>query len=161
MLTQNGDAWLRHYHYDIFEVLSIDKTEGIDTTSKDNLKIQFQMNAAGEITSVLIPLQPGLKDLEFSKKPKAKELTKEELTKYTGEFEFAPGNAVKFYLKGEKVLYAFIEGQPEYELMPVDKNKFALKILQGYSVQFEENEKGEIIAASFIQPNGTFKAKKK
>lgn len=67
MLTQNGDAWLRHYHYDIFEVLSIDKTEGIDTTSKDNLKIQFQMNAAGEITSVLIPLQPGLKDLEFSK----------------------------------------------------------------------------------------------
>ena len=161
MLTQNGDAWLRHYHYDIFEVLSIDKTEGIDTTSKGNLKIQFQMNAAGEITSVLIPLQQGLKDLEFSKKPKAKELTKEELTKYTGEFEFAPGNAVKFYLKGEKVLYAFIEGQPEYELMPVDKNKFALKILQGYSVHFEENEKGEIIAASFIQPNGTFKAKKK
>jgi hypothetical protein len=26
---------------------------------------------------------------------------------------------------------------------------------------FEENEKGEMISASFIQPNGTFKAIKK
>ena len=67
----------------------------------------------------------------------------------------------KFYIKGEKTLYAFIEGQPEYELVPTDKNKFVLKALSGYSVQFEENEKGEIISASFIQPNGTFKASKK
>jgi hypothetical protein len=57
-------------------------------------------------------------------------------------------------------LFAFIEGQPEYELIPTDKNKFELKILKGYSVVFDENEKGEIMAVSFVQPNGTFKAKK-
>ncbi len=68
---------------------------------------------------------------------------------------------MKFYLKGDKTLFAFIEGQPEYELVPVDKNKFDLKVLPGYSVLFEENEKAEILSASFIQPNGTFKAKKK
>ena len=160
MLTGNGNAWLRHYHYDVFEALPIEKT-GIDTTEKENLKINFQVSPAGEISSVQIPLQPGLKDIEFVKKAKPKEVSKEELSRYIGVFEFAPGHDVKFYLKGEKTLYAFIEGQPEYELVPVGKHKFDLKILQGYSLLFEENEKGEISVASFIQPNGTFKAKKK
>ena len=41
------------------------------------------------------------------------------------------------------------------------KNKFKIKILKGYTVQFDQNEKGEVVSASFIQPNGTFKAKKK
>ena len=161
LLSPNDITWLRHYHYDVFEAIPIDKKTGIDTTQQETLKINFQSSAAGEITSLLTPLQPGLKDIEFGRKSKPKELTKEELSRFTGEFEFAPGANVKFYLKGDKTLYAFIEGQPEYELVPVDKNKFDLKVLQGYSVQFEENEKGEILSASFIQPNGTFKAKKK
>ncbi len=160
MITPNMNIWLRHYHYDIFETFPIDKTDGIDTSDRDNLKAQFTMNAAGDITGVMLPLQPGIKDIEFSKKPKAKEITKEELAKYIGEYEFAPGTTVRFYIKGEKTLYGFIEGQPEYELVPTGKNKFVLKILDGYSVQFEENEKGEFIAATFYQPNGTFKAKR-
>jgi hypothetical protein len=44
--------------------------------------------------------------------------------------------------------------------VPTKKHKFELKVLQGYSVLFEENEKGEITAVNFVQPNGTFKAKK-
>ncbi|MFZ1328658.1 MAG: serine hydrolase [Chitinophagaceae bacterium] len=160
MRTRNGDLWLRHYHYDVFEALPIDKEEGIDTTQKENLKIQFQMTTAGDISSVSIPLQDGLKDIEFTKTAKAKHIAKEELAKYVGEFELSAGINAKFYLKGEKTLFAFIEGQPEYELIPTDRNKFDLKILKGYSVLFDENEKGEITAVSFVQPNGTFKAKK-
>jgi hypothetical protein len=106
-------------------------------------------------------LEQGLKPLLFSRKPKAKELTKEEIKKCEGTYELAPGKEAKFYLKGEKTLYAFIEGQPEYELTPTGKNKFSLKVLEGYSVLFEENENGVIIAVSFIQPNGSFKAPKK
>ena len=102
-----------------------------------------------------------LKPLEFSRKPKPKEIAKDELKKYEGTFELAPGVDAKFYIKGDKTLYAFIEGQPEYELIPTDKNVFTLKALSGYSVKFDENEKGEITAVSFIQPNGTFKAPKK
>lgn len=161
MHTQNGDLWLRHYHYDVFEALVIDKKEGIDTAVKDNLILQFQMTAAGDISSVSVPLQPGLKDLEFSRTVKAKDIAKDELKKYTGDFELSPGVTVKFYIKGEKTLYAFIEGQPEYELLATDKNKFELKALKGYSVQFEENDKGEVTAVNLIQPNGIFKAPKK
>ena len=159
--TRNGNAWLRHYHYDIFETFGIEKETGIDTTNKSSLNIQFQMNAAGEISSLTAPLQGGLKDIEFARKPKPKEVTKNELEKFVGEYELAPGVIAKFYIKGEKTLYAFIEGQPEYELVPTDKNKFTIKILPAYKAEFEENEKGEIVAVSFVQPNGTFKAKKK
>lgn len=160
MLTQKDEIWLRHYHYDVFEAFGIDKEEGIDTLETSNLKLQYQMNPAGEITSVTVPLQPGLTDIEFERKAKAKEITKDELSKYVGEYQLGPGVVAKFYLKGEKTLYAFIEGQPEYELMPTQKHKFELKALQGYSVLFEESENGEITAVNFVQPNGTFKAKK-
>lgn len=157
----NGDIWLRHYHYDVFEPFDVDKTTGIDTTDKSDLKIQFHMNSAGDISMVSMPLQPGLTDIEFERISKPKEITKEELKKYEGNYEFAPGNEAKFYIKGDKTLFAFLEGQPEYELVPVDKNKFDLKTLNGYRVLFEENDKGEIVSVSFIQPNGTFKATKK
>jgi hypothetical protein len=88
------------------------------------------------------------------------EIKKDDLKKYEGEYELGPGMIAKFYIK-ENTLYAFIEGQPEYELAATGKNKFNLKVLKGYSVEFEENDKGLITAVSFIQPNGTFKAKKK
>lgn len=159
--TPTGDLWLRHYHYDVFEPFNVDEKTGIDTSDNIDLKIQFHSSPAGDINMVSMPLQPGINDIEFNRIPKPKEISAEELKKYEGSYEFAPGNEAKFYIKGGKTLYAFIEGQPEYELVPVDKNKFALKILNGYSVQFEENDKGEIISVSFIQPNGTFKATKK
>jgi hypothetical protein len=34
-------------------------------------------------------------------------------------------------------LYAFIEGQPEYELAP-KKHKFDLKVMKGYSVDLKQ-----------------------
>jgi len=161
LLTPDNKVWLRHYHYDVFETYAVDPKDGIDTSQKSELRVQLGMSEAGEINSAFMTLEQGLKPLEFSRKPKPKEITKEELKKYEGSYELAPGTDAKFYIKGEKTLYAFIEGQPEYELIATDKNKFVLKTLSGYSVLFEENEKGEIISASFIQPNGTFKANKK
>jgi CubicO group peptidase (beta-lactamase class C family) len=159
--TPGNKIWLKHYHYDVFETFGIDDKEGIDTSGESGLRIQFEMNEAGDISSVMMTLEPGLKPQEFTRKPKAKELTKEELKKYEGSYVLGPGAEARFYLKGEKTLYAFIEGQPEYELVATEKNKFMLKALSGFSVLFEENEKGEMVAVSFIQPNGTMKAPKK
>jgi hypothetical protein len=159
--SRNGDAWLRHYHYDVFDLFQIDKKDGIDTTEQSPVNLQFHMNLAGDIDMLSMPIQAGLKDIEFGRIPRPKEIAKADLQKFVGEYELGPGAIAKFYIKGEKTLCAFIEGQPEYELVPTEKDKFELKILKGYSVQFEENNKGEIIAASFIQPNGTFKATRK
>lgn len=161
LLAPGKKIWLRHYNYDVFEVLFVDPKEGIDTTETDPFKVQFSMNQAGEVNTLLMQFEDELKPLEFIRKPRPKEVSIEDLKKFEGEFELAQGVIAKFYIKGAKTLYAFIEGQPEYELAATDKNIFTLKALSGYSVKFEENDKAEIIAVSFIQPNGIFKAKKK
>jgi hypothetical protein len=64
-------------------------------------------------------------------------------------------------LKGEKTIYLLVPGQPEYELVPVDKDKFSIKILKGFTVQFNRDDKKEVSELLSIQPNGTFKATKK
>ena len=147
-----------HHHYDQFNAIPQDPT----FEDSEPIKFTFHTDEKGSIHKMTAPLEGGVKDIEFIKETKAMDVSKTDLKKYEGNFEMeiAPGTFAKFYLKGE-TLYAFIEGQPEYELVPVEKNKFDLKIIKGYSVKFEENDKGEIISCSFIQPNGTFKAKKK
>ena len=157
LISQTGEAWLRHYHYDVFEVLQIDRTDGIDTAGTGQLKIQFEMTTAGDISGATLPLQPGLKDILFNKSSKPKKVAAGDLKKYEGTYSFGPGMEAKFYIKGT-ILFAFVEGQPEYELTPTGKNKFDLP-LSGYRVVFEE-ENGMITAVTFIQPNGSFKAPK-
>ncbi len=151
------DSYLQHYHYDVFRIRS-NEEKG---ENKEAAKFRFNTNNKGEVISLESKLEPGVKDIVFEKINESIEVKKSDLKKYEGDYELGPGVIAKFYTKGEKTLYAFIEGQPEYELMPIDKNKFELKALKGYSVFFEENEKGEILSASFIQPNGTFKATRK
>jgi CubicO group peptidase (beta-lactamase class C family) len=154
----NGiDIRFDHFHYDQFKAYPQDPS----FDDGDALKVSFHTDDKGNISKLTIPFETGTKDIEFEKETKAVDIDKADLEKYAGEYELAPGVFAKFYLKGEKTLYAFIEGQPEYELIPTGKHKFDLKILKGYSVKFEENEKGEITTASFIQPNGTFKATRK
>lgn len=161
ILFPDKKFWLRHYHYDVFEAVYVDPNEGIDTADSEALKIRFDMNEAGDISALLMQFETELKPFEFVRRPRPQEVSKDDLKKFEGAFELGPGAEAKFYIKGEKTLYAFIEGQPEYELVATGKNTFALKALSGYSVKFEDDDKGEIIAVSFIQPNGTFRAKKK
>ena len=87
-------------------------------------------------------------------------IQKEDLQKYTGEYELS-GATVKVYIKNDKTLYALVPGQPEYELVPIDKDKFGLKVISGYYIQFSVDDKNKVTDLTFIQPNGNFKAVKK
>ncbi len=150
------DIKFEHYHYDQFKAIPQDPSlEGA------SFPVTFHTDEKGNISKLTIPFETGVKDIEFIKEATAMDISKEDLQKYVGEYELGPGALAKFYIKGEKTLYAFIEGQPEYELVPVKKNEFNLKILSGYSVKFEMNDKGEVTAVNFIQPEGIFKANKK
>ncbi|MEJ7675299.1 MAG: DUF3471 domain-containing protein [Chitinophagaceae bacterium] len=153
--------WLRHYHYDVFEFFDKDSKEGIDTTDGPaSYKFQFQMNSAGDIDGLLAPFEAGLKPLVFTKQLTPKEVKKDDLQKYTGEYDLN-GGIVKLYIKNDKILYALVPGQPEYELVPVDKDKFGLKVISGYFIQFSVDDKNKVNDLTFIQPNGNFKAVKK
>ena len=157
-ITPKDTFWLRHYHYDIFEGKGIDKTTGPDTTA-GGISFNFRTSVAGKIESILLPVEASLKPIEFSYKPKAKAVSKEDLEKYAGEYELA-GIVAKVYLKGT-TLFVFVPGQPEYETIATGNHSFKLKALDGFSVKFDVTDKNEVTAASFIQPNGTFKAPRK
>ncbi len=150
--------WLRHYHYDWFEPLEIDPLFGIDTSEKSQ-PLQFVDNREGNIELLEISLEPTLKPIVFTRIVKEKKLAVDSLQKFTGEYIITAITA-KVYLKDDK-LFLFVPGQPEYELVPTDTNKFNIKTLTGYSVQFNTDVNNKVTELLFIQPNGTFKATRK
>ena len=151
--------WLRHLHYDVFEPFDKDPKDGIDTSGKSS-PVQFQMNMTGDIESVLMTLEPTLKPIIFSRTVRAKEMSIDSLKQFVGDYQLGPA-VIKIFIKNDKNLYLFVTGQPEYELVPVEKDKFTIKSLSGFTVQFSRNDKNEVVELLSIQPNGTFKATRK
>ncbi len=142
---------LNHYHYDIFETVE----DGLIP----KLKLTFLTNTKGEIDRFTMPLQDGVKDIEFKRAVDVKKLDEVSLQKFTGEYEIM-GTVITISLRNPTTLTAVVPGQPVYELVPIGNNEFNLKNLDGYSLKFTE-EDGKITEAVFNQPNGVFKAKKK
>lgn len=86
-------------------------------------------------------------------------LSEDELKKFEGKYEFAPGNEMEVYIKDGE-LKAFLEGQPEYTLVPLGDNEFSLQGMQGFKMVFELNG-DQVSSVISSQPNGEFKAVKK
>jgi CubicO group peptidase (beta-lactamase class C family) len=150
---------MKHYHFDYFNFIPSD--DGLDATEEDALKGQFTINIKGDIEELKLPMEGGVKDIVFKKETKTIEVKKEDLEKYVGEYELPGPTVVKVYIKSEKTLMALVPGQPDYELLPVKEDIFNFKILSGFSVRFEKDDKGNVSLLYFIQPNGTFKATRK
>lgn len=94
------------------------------------------------------------------KAPEAANVTAESLQKYTGEYEMN-GSTAKVSLKDDKALSLLTPNQPEMELVPVSKGKFNIKLMEGYSVEFTSNDKGEITELILKSPGQQIKATKK
>lgn len=148
--------WLRHYHYDVFE--SFEAENKLDTT-ESQLLFNFTTSDGGDISKVSLKIEPTLEPLDFKRTPVKMDVDKATLEKYVGEYELG-GMVARFYLKGGETLYLTVPGQSEYELIATSKDKFSIKTLDGFKIEFTYNA-GKISEAIFIQPNGTFKAKKK
>lgn len=151
--------WLQHYHYDVF-VPFIQEDGSFDTSEPGQMRLQFNTGTSGEIESMNVHgfEAPSIK-LVFNKAPKEKKVSKSMLEQYAGNFEIM-GAELRIYLKGDK-LHMFVPQQPEYELIPTGDDKFSVRDLTGYSIQFLRDNKKEVTAVNLIQPNGTFKAEKK
>lgn len=139
-----------HYHYDVFTFTN----ELLD----EPMKIAFFCDLKGNINSLEIPIEPSIEPLKFERLPEKAMQDKAFLEKFTGKYELM-GIVVTISLKGEKNLFANVPGQPDYELVPYKGTEFNLKGLQGYSVEFTE-ENGKVVKLTFKQPNGNFEAKK-
>lgn len=153
--SSKGKIFLDHYHYDIFNIRSVEDEEGSSAS-----KINFLTNNKGEIGSFETSLEPTVKDLVFTRVTEELQLTGSTMNKYVGEYEL-PGMLAKIYIRGENTLMLLVPGQPDYELVPVKEHEFEIKNLKGFSIKFGVDKDGKIEHASFIQPNGIFKATKK
>ncbi|MBO3116153.1 serine hydrolase [Winogradskyella sp. DF17] len=158
--TLNGERnYLRHHHYDVFELLSVNEGK-IDTTAiGQSLKVNFTTNFAGDIDYLKVEIEPTIDPISFKRTPNTIEIDEDTLKSYVGLYDLM-GTEIKTYLKDDKVLYVFVPGQPEYEMVPVGKHRFNFKVLEGYKVEFTEKN-GSITELKFIQPNGTFAAQRK
>ena len=159
--TPYQKVWLKHFHYNIFSLVGMENGK-VDTTLISPMQFNFRINNMGEIASLSFKAEPSVEAIEFKRKPKEIEINKETLGKYVGEYDLG-GQVVKFYIKegNENTLFLFVPGQPEYDLLAIGKHKFALKVAEGYTIVFTEDESEKIVEAVFHQPNGVFKAKRK
>jgi CubicO group peptidase (beta-lactamase class C family) len=143
---------LAHYHYDVFQA-----------TSKKYFqaeKFQFITGLDGSIDVIRIRLEPAVKDIEFKRILQVLDVRMPTLANYTGDYDFG-GRVARVYLKEASKLYLFLPGQPEYELAAIKPNEFKIKILDGFQVRFEVDASGKANELVSIQPNGTFRAKRK
>ena len=140
-----------HYHYDIFT--------GSEKDDLGKMKITFHTSEKGEINKLTAPLQDGVKDIEFKRVVETVKTSKNDLLKYTGEYEIS-GAVIKIALRGETTLIMTVPGQPDYELVPIGNENFNIKNLDGYSTKFviDGDKANELI---LNQPNGVFTAKRK
>ena len=154
-------VWLKHYHYNVFTPYEV-KNNVVDTTGgvASQLKFNFTTNLSGDIATANIFLEPTLSDpMPFKRTPNTIDVDEKQLEAYFGEYELG-SMVVKVFAK-DGTLFAHVPGQTDYELLATAEHKFNLKILDDFKVEFLENDKGEIEAVNFIQPNGTFKANRK
>lgn len=154
--------WLRHHHYDVFKPYLLEDDGSVDISEDDGLGLTIGFNTEndGEIGGLAINLEPALDAIEFKRKPLSVEIDAKTLEVYVGEYDLA-GQTIKIYTKNDTTLYAFVAGQPEYELVATGKDKFVIKILNGYKLEFMSDDKGAVNEVLFKQPNGNFKAVRK
>jgi hypothetical protein len=92
--------------------------------------------------------------------PETAMVSAETLKKYSGEYE-STGIIYQVVLKDGKSLFLTVPGQPEMELSVVRGARFGIKYMEGYSVEFTSNDKGEVTGFTLTSPGGEIKATKK
>ena len=157
-LLADSKEHLKHVAYDIFQTYTVDKETGIDSTA-GGTKIKFNTDINGDIASAEADLSVK-EPVVFNRTAKPIPLNKTTLQKYIGIYLFG-GMEATVHIKGEDQLMLDVPGQTDYTLVPVEKDKFHLKEVQGFTIEFNVNEKGDVTGLTSVQPNGRFKADKK
>lgn len=93
-------------------------------------------------------------------KPKAIDIKLSTLKQYVGEYKMQE-RTVKIYTKeNDRNLYFFLTGFPEFKFIPTGEHHFSSKILEGFTIEFKNQENGifkELIITQ-PEPDGTLKA---
>jgi CubicO group peptidase (beta-lactamase class C family) len=144
-----------HLHYDVFQV----PDTPFDPFAK--LKVSFFSDANGDISSLTLPLETNVKDIEFTRLPDKQLTERSFIEAFTGQYEI-PGSPtlLTVSLRGEHTLVVIFPGAPDLELLPKHGTAFDLKDQSGVTIEFKRDSSGKITEAS-LNDNGTVLVLKK
>jgi len=143
---------IRHYHYDIFELV-LERWE-------EEIKASFLTNVNGDIGTLIVPFEPTGNDIVFKRVPNKEMRDRTLLEQFVGVYEFMEMQIV-VSLKGEHTLSAYIPGQPDYELEPYKGTEFIPRGRSGMSIEFQRDASGAVTGLAATLPSGVFHASKK
>lgn len=145
---------LRHFHYDVFAA----PEDPLNPFEK--MKVRFTTDVKGEIDSVLVPLEPSVKEIAFTRAPEARMHERSFLEPLAGQYDLG-GVVLTITLKGEDTLVISLPGQPERVLVPVRGLTFDSIGLNRFSVEFKKDASGSVAEMVVYQTFGTSVAKRK
>ncbi len=148
--------YLNHYHYDTFEVFTIEDGK-VDISRGSDFEINFRTNIDGAISEAMFNA------IAFKRIPKTIDINASTLKQYVGEYEVGETTLRVYTKENDTSLYLFISNdQPEFELSATGEHKFSFE-LSGveFRVEFENPENNVFNELIFIQPDGAFKATRK
>lgn len=143
---------MTHWHYDVFMA----KEEMLDAA----FLINFQTDAQGVVYAFSVSLDPLVPEIEFKRTPPKRLSDPVFLQKLTGQYRLEQiEQTFKVELRGNKLI-ATVPGQAPYELIPFTGTSFKLKDLNGFTLEFHLDDKGQVKSATMNQPNGALEARK-
>lgn len=153
--TYNGlSSPFKHFHYDVFEAPE-DKLNYLS-----RVKLAFQTDIEGEISSLKVAVEPAIKPLEFVRQPDASFKDPAFLKQFEGDYELG-ATIISVRLRGDGVLTTQSTGARATELVGLRGKKFGVKDRPGFSIEFVPDASGKITQAAFYQPGGNSVARKK
>jgi hypothetical protein len=144
---------LNHFHYETFA------TPDDPLNEFGNQKFDFKTDLSGDVAEVAVALEPAVSPIVFKKLADKRLKDPTFLKRFEGRFAVGASTAV-VKLREDNVLTLSIAGQPTRELTGIAGTRFAVKGLNGFTIEFMPREGAMITEAAFYQPNGNFVAKK-
>lgn len=144
---------LDHWHYDVFSVIQ-EKQDMI--VSIEGKKFTFCNNSNGDIGELIVPFEPTADDIIFKRKTEGKHSALTYLRQFVGVYEIY-GYTVEIVVR-DHALIAIIPGQPNYELLPLGENEFAVKEMSASTVRFVMDATNKVSEILLIHPYGAFTA---
>jgi CubicO group peptidase (beta-lactamase class C family) len=150
------EATLEHWHFEVFAAPKADNDPALNDL---NLKLQFQDDLKGYVTSVTVPFEPRVKPIVFVKTADQRLSDPAYLQRFAGDYELA-GDTLTIRLQGD-VLFLDQKGRPPLELVPDRNDEFNVKLATGISLKFVSDQDGKVGEIAISRPGGVFKAKRK
>ena len=94
----NIEAPLEHWHFEVWSALKNPKDPALE-----DQKVQFLGNVKGDVDSLAVSFEPGLKPIVFARRPDGRLSDPEYLKRFTGEYELA-GRTMRVSLKGNALM---------------------------------------------------------